>query len=140
MALRQALEAVEHPVPDYRAQALVWATNCAVALEWSLPRAALLSARGAARLALLALGASSHRAATDDLVVLQRAALSPLTGRLAGQHDDAETLVPKVLAVVRQLLSDLPAGADGDAGPPLATNNYPPRLEHDRFRSPERAA
>jgi hypothetical protein len=139
MAL-QVLEAVEHPVPDYRARALVLAANCAVALEWSLPRAALLSARGAARSALLTLGAMSHRAAIADLVLLQKTALLPSTGRLTGQHDDAETLDPKVLAVVRQLLSDLPAGADGDAGPPLATNNYAPRLEHDRFRLLERAA
>jgi hypothetical protein len=127
MALQQDLEAVERSVPDYRARALVLAANCAVALEWSLPRAALLSARGAARSALLALGAMSHRAAIADLVLLQKAALLPSTGRLAGQHDDAETLVPKVLAVVRSLLSDLPAGANGDTGPPFTTKNYPQR-------------
>jgi hypothetical protein len=137
MALQQDLEAVEHP--DYRARALVLAANCAVALKWSLPRAALISARGAARSALLALGAAPHRAAIADLVLLQKAALFPSTGRLAGQHDDAETLVPKVLAVVRRLLSDLPAGTNANTEPPFASKNCP-RPEHHRLRSPERAA
>jgi hypothetical protein len=138
MALQQDLEAVEHP--DYRARALVLAANCAVALEWSLPRAALISARGAARSALLALGAAPHRTAIADLVLLQKAALFPSTGRLAGQHDDAETLVPKVLAVVRRLLSDLPAGTNENTGPPLAPKNYSRQPEHHRLWSPERAA
>jgi hypothetical protein len=140
MALQQDLEAVERTVPDYQARALVSAANCAVALEWGLPRAALVLARGAARSALLALGVASHRAAIADMALLQRAALFPSTGRLAGQHDDAETLVPKVLAVVRRLLSDLPAGADGDTGPLLASKNYPRPPQHHRLRSPERAA
>jgi hypothetical protein len=109
MALQQDLEAVEHPVPNYRAQALVLAANCAVALEWGLPRAALLSARGAARSTLLALGAAPHRAVIADLALLQRAALLPSTGRLAGHDNDAEVLVPRLLAVVSRLSTDLPA-------------------------------
>jgi hypothetical protein len=127
MALPQDLEAVEQSIPDYRARALVLAANCALAQEWSLPRAALLSAREAARSALLALGAASHRPANADLVLLQKAALLPSAGRLAGQHDDGETLVPKVLAAVRHLLADLPAGTGENAGPPFATKNYPRR-------------
>jgi hypothetical protein len=140
MALQQDLEAVEHPVPDYRARALVLATNCAVALEWSLPRASLISAREAARSALLARGAAPHRAAIADLALLQKAALLPSTGRLAGYDNDAEVLVPKVLAVVSRLLSDLPTGADGDTGAALASNSSPRPPEHHRLRSPERAA
>jgi hypothetical protein len=115
MALQQDLDAVGQLSPDYRARALALASTCAVALEWRLPRAALITARGAARSALLALGAAAHGTDRADLALLQKAAVLPSTGRLAGHHNDAEVLAPRVLAVVSRLLTDLPAGADGDA-------------------------
>jgi hypothetical protein len=122
MALLQDLGA-EQPSSDYRAHALALASTCAVALEWRLPRAALITAQGAARSALLALGAAPHHAAIADLVLLQKAALLSSTGRLAGQHNDADVLVPRVLAVVSRLLADPPAGTDGDAAPSPASSH-----------------
>jgi hypothetical protein len=140
MALHREVEAVVRPIPDYRARALTLAANCAVALEWDLPRAALITARGAARSALLALGVAPHRAAVADLVLLQKAALLPSTGRLAGDHDDAETLAPRVLAVVTRLLSSRPDGEDCDAEPPLARSNHLRQPVRLRPPAPDRLA
>jgi hypothetical protein len=70
-----------------------------------------------ARSTLLALGAEQRRVSSADLVLLQKVASSPSTGRLAGHHNDADVLAPRVLAVVSRLLADPPAGADGNAAP-----------------------